>query len=54
MSRSVNLTVTVEDDKDLPNVMEIVARLMAGIALEGVDVRMYVYTLEDEDEDADV
>lgn len=48
----MNLTVTVENDKELPNVMEIVARLMAGIALEGVDVRMYVYTMDDEEADA--
>lgn len=44
MSRTVSLSVDVEDDMELPRVMEILARHMAGLVLEGVDARIFAYT----------
>lgn len=41
--RTVCLSVDVAEDSELPRVLEVVARTMAGLVLEGIDARIYTY-----------
>lgn len=46
--RTVNLSVDVTEDADLPRVLETLARAMGGLVLEGIDARLYTYETEAE------
>ena len=51
MSRTVSLSVDIDNDMELPRVMEIMARHMAGLILEGIDARIFAYTSDDDEDD---
>ena len=46
MSRTISLSVDVEDDATLPVVLEVLSRHAAGLIMEGFDVRVFAYTSE--------
>lgn len=48
MNRTVSLSVDVQDDSDLPRVMEVMGRAAAGLILEGIDARIYSFDTEDD------
>lgn len=48
MSRTVCLGIDIENDSELPRVLEVVGRAMAGLTLEGLDARIFTYTSDDE------
>lgn len=50
MTRTVSLSVDVEDDAFLPRIMEVMARCMCGLVMEGVDARVFAYSTEEEGE----
>jgi len=50
-TRTVSLSVDVEDDSILPRVMEVMARCMSGLVMEGIDARVFAYTTEEETEE---
>jgi hypothetical protein len=50
----VSLTVSCPNPADVPVVSEKLARVMAGLALDGHDARLNVWRFECADEDEDV
>lgn len=51
MTRSFSLNVDLDDDMAVPRVAEILARSLAGLALEGYDAWIYAGTAAGWDED---
>lgn len=47
MARRVSLSVEVTQDAELPRVLEVVGRAMAGLVLEGIDASIFTYADED-------
>lgn len=44
--RSISLTVDVENDADLPRVLEVLARAAAGLLLDGLESRIYAHQFD--------
>lgn len=53
MTRSLSLNVDIDDDMALPRVMEILARSLSGLALEGYDAWIFAGTAAEWDDEGD-
>lgn len=51
MARTISLSVDVDDDMELPKVMEILSRHACGLIMEGLDVRIFAYTVGEDGTD---
>lgn len=51
--RTLRLSVHIDKDVDLPRVMEVLSRTGLGLLMEGLDIQIFAYTDDDDDDYSD-